>query len=207
MPIWPALWLALVVVLVSLFVVMLRRMSRLVARTRDLERFQRAVADIDARFGNVADPLVASLDDLRRRSGDPASVAASLPGAEAFLTDVAPLAASLRAPAGYADRVVEIVAELERAVRALELIDHGLAGLASVRGPRELEVQTTLKRGTLNLRNARAAVRETAAGIAALRPVDLAEPGVRARARRPVPVYTPTTSGDQRIEGRSDHTM
>ena len=47
-------------------------MSVLVARTRDLEQFQRAVAELDAALGTaIVDPLVTSLDEIRRRAGDP----------------------------------------------------------------------------------------------------------------------------------------
>ncbi|HXG40826.1 MAG TPA: hypothetical protein VNJ28_07780, partial [Candidatus Limnocylindrales bacterium] len=60
--------------------------------------------------------------------------------------------------------VAAIVAELERAGRALEMVEHGRSILASARrGGRELEAQTSIKRGYLNLLHAREAIRRHAA--------------------------------------------
>ena len=53
----------------------------------------------------------------------------------------------------------DLVAELERAGRALAMVEHGATILASVRGgARELEAQTSIKRGYLNLIHAREAI-------------------------------------------------
>ena len=52
----------------------------------------------------------------------------------------------------------DLVAELERARRALEMVEHGTSMmLMARRGPRELEAQTSIKRGYLNLIHAREA--------------------------------------------------
>jgi hypothetical protein len=51
------------------------------------------------------------------------------------------------------------VAELERAQRALGMVEHGASILVMARrGPRELEAQTSIKRGYLNLIHAREAI-------------------------------------------------
>jgi hypothetical protein len=53
----------------------------------------------------------------------------------------------------------DFVAELERASRALGMVEHGANILAtSIRGSRELEAQTSIKRGYLNLIHAREAI-------------------------------------------------
>ncbi len=53
----------------------------------------------------------------------------------------------------------DIVAELERAGRALAMVEHGATILAQVRRRgRELEAQTSLKRGYLNLLHAKEAI-------------------------------------------------
>jgi hypothetical protein len=53
----------------------------------------------------------------------------------------------------------DIVAELERAGRALDMVGHGAGILAQVRRRgRELEAQTAIKRGYLNLLHAREAI-------------------------------------------------
>jgi hypothetical protein len=50
------------------------------------------------------------------------------------------------------------VSELERAQRALEMVEHGTSIMINIRrGPRELEAQTAIKRGYLNLIHAREA--------------------------------------------------
>ena len=52
----------------------------------------------------------------------------------------------------------DLVAELERSQRALEMVEHGTSIMVNVRrGPRELEAQTSIKRGYLNLIHAREA--------------------------------------------------
>ena len=56
------------------------------------------------------------------------------------------------------------MAELERAERALAMVDHGATILAQVRRRgRELEAQTSIKRGYLNLIHAREAIARHAA--------------------------------------------
>jgi hypothetical protein len=63
--------------------------------------------------------------------------------------------------ADFADMLVvdDLVEELERAERALAMVEHGAAILAQVRRRgRELEAQTAIKRGYLNLLHAREAI-------------------------------------------------
>ena len=67
----------------------------------------------------------------------------------------------------------EIVAELERAKRALEMIEHGVSIQVSARaGARELESQTAIKRGYLNVLHAREAIAGHAVEAAAVEAVD-----------------------------------
>lgn len=168
-----AIWLVLLAVAGALFLRTARRMARLAAIARGLAAYQAALAAIRDRVTAAADPLLARLDELRRRSGDPASVPALVEDAmravDAALVD----ARAARPPAPLADRSSALVAELERMARALDLIEHALTGLAGVRGPRELEIQTTLKRGALNLRHARDAVVFVAGEVAGVRASEL----------------------------------
>ncbi|HEY7132648.1 MAG TPA: hypothetical protein VH440_10375 [Candidatus Limnocylindrales bacterium] len=63
----------------------------------------------------------------------------------------------------------EIVGELERAGRALEMIEHGRSIQASARsGGREVEAQTSIKRGYLNVLHAREAIAHQVAQAAAV---------------------------------------
>src|ERR671921_839213 len=65
--------------------------------------------------------------------------------------------------------IVARTRELERAQRALEMVEHGTTMLAAARrGPRELEAQTSIKRGYLNLIHAREAFARHAARAADL---------------------------------------
>ena len=67
----------------------------------------------------------------------------------------------------------DMVAELERAKRALQMIEHGISIQVSARaGARELESQTAIKRGYLNVLHAREAVARHGAQAAALVAVD-----------------------------------
>ena len=90
------------------------------------------------------------------------------------------------APPPYADVPRNgIVAEVGRAGRAIEMIEHGCNLLLSMSGPAaELEAQTSIKRGYLNLIHAREAIVRLAA---------------EANAAGPPPPRT--------LFGRRDHTM
>ncbi len=171
-------WAALLVALVVLAWLVLRRMTALAGRTRGLEQFQRDVAAIDVRMAAVIGPLVVELDDLRRLAGDPEATSTELVPAMTTLEELAAVARGLRPPVPLAARAGTIVGELERAVRALDLLDHGLRTALEGRRDTGSEAQVALKRGTLNLRHARDAVARTAAEIVVLRPADvLAMPG------------------------------
>ena len=179
------LWLVVLAVLCVLALLVLRRMSQLVGRTRELERFQRAARDLDSRFAEASYPLVNSLDEIRRRAGDPAALAERLPDIAAALRSAAADARNLRPPARLRDRATALARELDRAVRAVELVEHGLDALLAARGNRELEAQVSLKRGALNIRHAREAFSAVVRDVRSIRPADLAGPP--ASGPRPMP--------------------
>jgi hypothetical protein len=202
------LWLVLLVGMGVLFVLVARRMSQLIARTRDLERYQRTAARLDERFAAAAGPVVAQLDELRRRSGDPQALAAILAGAADSLRSVAVDARALRGPHGLAHLSAGLVREMDRAVRAMELVEHGLGAILVGRGSRELEAQTSLKRGALNLRHAGQVVRQLLLEIESIRPGDLANPGSGRSSAvfPPVPAYL-ADAGDDDLEEPFDARM
>ena len=168
------IWAGLLVALLALSVVVIRRMSGLIARTRDLERFQRVVESIDRRLAGVTDPLVDRLDGIRRHGGDPSGLAVDIGPARAVLEALAAEARSLQTPVGLTAYAAVMVHETERAVRAADMVAHGLDTMATARRDFDTEAQTSLKRGALNLRHAREAIGRAAAAVAALRPADLA---------------------------------
>lgn len=146
-------------ILALLFALVLRRAGRFLAATRDVERFRRQVDDLARRVEVSFGEVTARVDAVRRGQL----------GADQIADD---LAASRDAAARYADEARafqpppdgrrirdELVAELERAGRALEMIEHGRAIQASARsGGREIEAQTAIKRGYLNVLHAREAI-------------------------------------------------
>ncbi|HEY3335197.1 MAG TPA: hypothetical protein VGK16_08175 [Candidatus Limnocylindrales bacterium] len=185
-------WLVVLAALGILFLLTVRRLSVLMGRTRDLERYQKLVRQLDRRFAEVADPFVNQLDEIRRRSGDPRALGATLPAVQEMLGAISGEAQSASVPRGLAREAGAFTMELERAVRAGELVGHGLDALLADRGGRDLEAQTSLKRGALNLRHARDAASRLAAEIVAVRPADLldrADTALRGAAGPALPTY------------------
>ncbi len=170
-----AVWLIVLIALAAMFVIVLRRMSVLAARTRDLEQFQRTTGSLDTRLAAITGPMVSRLDEIRRRAGDPQALADQLETTQAALRELAGEARGLRVPAGMAALGTGLADEVERASRAADMVEHGLDALLAGRSGRELEAQTSLKRGALNLRHAREASARLVAEIASVRPADLIE--------------------------------
>ena len=169
-----AIWLAILIALGLLFIAVVRRVSVLVTRSHELEGYQRAVAEIDAAAGSIADPLIAELDAfVRGRSGDATHVAGELPHAAAALREVGARARQVQAPVGLAAETTSIVRELDRAARSAELAARGLGGLLASRSDRQGEWTVDIKRGSLNLRNARDTIRTVAAHVAAMTAAEL----------------------------------
>lgn len=173
MPQGALLWLIVLVVLAALFVLTLRRLSTLIGRTRTLERYQKQVAQLAKRLVVTAEPFIVQLDEIRRRSGDPRGLADAMPAAQDALRTIADEGRATKVPTGLARDGAAFLTELERAVRAAELVGHGLDALVADRGGRDLEAQTSLKRGALNLRHASEAATRIAREIGGIRPADL----------------------------------
>jgi hypothetical protein len=146
-------------ILLALFLLVLRRAGRFIAATRDVERFRRQVGDLAGRVETSLGEVCARVDAVRRGQL----------GADQLADD---LSASLDAVGRYTDEARgfhppvdgrpirdEIVAALERSSRALEMIEHGRSIQASARsGGREIEAQTAIKRGYLNVLHARESI-------------------------------------------------
>ena len=146
-------------ILLVLFLLVLRRAGRFIARTRDVERFRRQVADLAGRIDTSLGEICARVDEVRRGQIGPDlladDLAASLDGVAKYTDE----ARGLHPPADAARIRDEIVAELGRAARALEMIEHGRSIQASARmGGREIEAQTSIKRGYLNVLHAKEAI-------------------------------------------------
>ncbi len=161
------------VVLAVVFILFLRRAGRLGAATRDVERFRRQVKDLAARVEVSLAEMSGRIDAVRRGSVAAAALADDLTASLDAVERYAEEGRGLRAPQdGDAIRDA-IVAELERARRALEMVEHGCTIQATVRaGSRGLEAQTAIKRGYLNLLHAREAIARYAQEAATLVPID-----------------------------------
>ena len=136
-----------------------RRTGSILSRTREAEGFRGEVRDLARRaevsFGEIA----VLIDGVRRRAAEPETIAESLSAARDAAERYAEEARSLRGPVAARQARAALVAELERAGRALGMVEHGASILAAARrGSRELEAQTAIKRGYLNLLHAREAI-------------------------------------------------
>ncbi len=139
--------------------VVLRGTGRIVARTRELETFKRAVEDLAARVDASLGGAAGRIDAVRRRQVGPETIGETLAAATDAVERYAEEARSLRGPLAARKIRADLVAELERAGRALGMVEHGASIMAAARrGSRELEAQTSIKRGYLNLLHAREAI-------------------------------------------------
>jgi hypothetical protein len=156
-------------ILAVMFALFLRRAGRLIAATRDVERFRRQVADLAARIDTSLGEVCARVDAVRRGQLAGPSVVDDITASIEATEKYADEARALRPPSDGGRIRDEIVAELERAKRALEMVDHGVSIQAMARsGGREIESQTAIKRGYLNVLHAREAIARHATEAAAL---------------------------------------
>lgn len=155
--------------LAALFLLVLRRAGRFVAATRDVERFRRQTGDLAKRAEISLGEVGERVDAVRRGQLAAAAVADDLSASLDAVARYAEEARALRPPRTALMIREGLVGELERAARALEMVEHGCGIQASARsGGRELEAQTAIKRGYLNVLHAREAIARHAAEAAAL---------------------------------------
>jgi hypothetical protein len=147
------------VALAAGLVVVLRGTGRIVKRTRELEQFKHGIRDLAARVDASLGSAAIQIDAVRRRTVGPETITDTVAAATDAVERYADEARGLRGPTTARQLRADLVAELERAARALGMVDHGATILAAARrGSRELEAQTSIKRGYLNLLHAREAI-------------------------------------------------
>ncbi len=162
------------VALLLALLVFLRRAGQLIAETRERETFRRAVADLVERVRTSLDGVAGRIDAVRRHTLDAGAIADNLSAATEAVERYADEARALRAAGPTGEVRAALITDLERAARALEMVDHGCSILASARvGNRELEAQTSIKRGYLNILHAREAVTRHGARAAELAAADV----------------------------------
>ena len=146
-------------ILLVLFALVLRRAGRFVAATRDAERFRRQAGDLTTRVETSLGQICERVDAVRRGQVDAGAMSDDIAASLDAVARYADEARALRPPRGAAPIRDEIVGELERAGRALQMIEHGREIQMSARsGSREIEAQTSIKRGYLNVLHAREAI-------------------------------------------------
>jgi hypothetical protein len=147
-----------------------RRAGRILGETREAESFRTAIADIAARAETSLGGVSERIDVLRRHKASPTEVGPNLAAALDAVARYTNEARALRPPPAFDPLRLALVDDLDRAARALELVSHGCAILATAR-PRsaELEAQTSVKRGYLNVLHARESVAQHAAAASAAR--------------------------------------
>lgn len=166
------------IALVAGLIVVFRGTARLAARTREIEQFRGGVRDLAARIDASLESAAARIDAVRHHQAHPEVISQTVVVGSEALEGYVDEARALRGPRPAQDVRDDLVAELERASRALGMVEHGANILAaSRRGSRDLEAQTSIKRGYLNLIHAREAIARQA-----VRADDLqVEPPPRAR--------------------------
>jgi hypothetical protein len=149
--------------------VVLRRAGRIVARTREVEHFRSAVRDLTTRIDQSLEGAVGRIDAVRRGQLAADAIPPTIEAATDAVDRYADEARALKGPPEATTIRDELVEDLERAGRALAMVEHGAKILAAARRRgRELEAQTSVKRGYLNLVHAREAIVRHAAAAEGL---------------------------------------
>ncbi len=152
-----------------------RRTGSVLQRTRVAEGFRGDVGDLARRVEQSLGDVSELVDAVRRRAAEPDSLGPSLVAARDAVERYAEEARALGGPRVAAVHRDALVFEIERAGRALELVEHGceiaMHGRRSERGP---EVEISIKRGYLNLIHAREAIADHA--VAAIAAAETASP-------------------------------
>jgi hypothetical protein len=139
--------------------VFVRRTARFLAESRDVGRFRRSLGEISSGAVATLEAALGPIDGVRRHTVAAESIVDDLGRAGEALTAYAEQAKVLRGPNPAAAIRDGLMNELERSVRALQMVEHGCTILSAARSDvRAPEGQTSIKRGYLNLLHARDAI-------------------------------------------------
>ena len=154
-----ALSLVLFFALVAAFLYVLRRAAGLGAATREDEGFRTASAGLTDRAATLMGETAQRIDRVRRRQDAPAALDEVLPATLEALAGLRAEVDAFVAPGSLAPLATRLGEELDRATRAVEVVQHGCALMGVTAGrPREMEGETSIKRGYLNFLHAREAI-------------------------------------------------
>lgn len=151
--------LALFLVMVAVVAYLLWRLMRVGGELRRGAQQSRAAADLARRTDISIGELCAIVDDLRRHKAEPESGAASLHASAAALSRYSLEAEAIARKGPGLAPAVSLAAEIQRARRAVDLIEHGRLQMALRTIEHANEGETEVKRGYLNLVHAREAIR------------------------------------------------
>ena len=134
--------------------------SRTVGRgSRESATFREAVAAVGARVDATLEPISALVDQVRRHRREAGSILTDLAAARSALVERIGEVDAIPVPEDSEERRARIVDDLRRADRALDRIEHGCHLLRETTSRvGDLEGQTSVKRGYLELQHAREAV-------------------------------------------------
>ena len=148
------------VALLLALLVFLRKAGQILSETRERELFRRSVTDLVERVETSLDGVCSRIDAVRRRTLAAEAIQENLSAASDAVERYGEEARALRVSGPATEIRAAIVADLERAGRALQMVEHGCAIMATLTRAhgRELEAQTSIKRGYLNILHAREAM-------------------------------------------------
>ena len=139
--------------------VFFRRASRIVADSREALQFRASAAALFGRLEETLGPVSTRIDDVRHPRVQAEAIDVDLATASAALDGYADDARALTGPRGASAIRDELLAEIERLQRAIQMVEHGCSILGAARSEfREPEAQTSIKRGYLNIQHAREAI-------------------------------------------------
>ena len=161
--------LAVLALLLAAMVTLAWRVVRWSVRTRSVVGFRSAVADLSTRSEAALARASEVIDAVRRGAAPAVDIAADLGQALTATEQLAGEARALRSSSGGEAIRSALIDELERAGRALEMVQHGCGLLITARGrEHDPEALTAIKRGYLNLVHVREGIARQAAAAAAI---------------------------------------
>jgi hypothetical protein len=151
------------IALVAGVIVVFRGTGRIATRSRETKQFRSAIKDLASRTDTMLEAVAGKIDVVRHHDAPPESIRLALAEATETLERYGEEARGWTG-AGRAQSIRDdLVAELDRAKRALGIVAHAADILAAPRrGIPDLEAETAIKRGYLNLLHAREAIARNA---------------------------------------------
>jgi hypothetical protein len=158
--------LVLLALLVFVLVLLGRRAARALAVVRASKAFQGEVTGLAGRVTPVIEDLLRRVDAVRHHQLPAEEVRETLASAHTTFEQERETIATWQLPIGFTAVVGDVAEDLDRLTRAVETIDFGtqlvVIGSSS---QRELEAQTAIKRGYLNLLHARQSFQDHVATV------------------------------------------